>query len=164
MTIERILPQKENREERAHYTLAMIKPDGIQQGIVDEFEGELAQKDITLLSRFPIFFDRESIFRTFRILRELSEFGDDWKEDVAQALQEGSCLAYVLSGENVIEKVLQIRDSIRQKHTNRADYSQRVVKNLIHASDSAEEAELELTVMLEIIDTVKQGPSPQKSL
>lgn len=136
---------------RGEYTIAMIKPDGVVFNLMNEFEDELSNENLIIDFCFPVQLRRETIYSAFKILREPSEFTDNWQEDVADALSAGPSLIYIISGDNAIEKVLRIKRSIREKYLDRSQYVQRVLKNLLHSSDTKEDAQEELAALL--IDT-----------
>lgn len=136
----------------AEYTVAMVKPDGVQRQIGKELELNLLQGGLRTTVCFPVSLDPESIIKLLPILSQPSEFGDFWKIEVIEALQEGPNIVYLISGDDAVSKVLTIRNSIRQRHTDRNLYIEKVVRNLLHASDSSAEALHEIDVLAEKID------------
>ncbi|PJE63975.1 hypothetical protein COU89_00280 [Candidatus Roizmanbacteria bacterium CG10_big_fil_rev_8_21_14_0_10_45_7] len=138
--------------EHDKFTVAMIKPDGVARGLMDEFEQELNVQQLLIDFCFSVSLKRETIYQAFRVLREPSKFTDNWQEDVAQALTVGPSIVYIISGNNAVDKVIQIKKAIRTKYLDRTQYVQRVLKNLIHSSDSTKEAQEELVALIGDID------------
>ncbi|MEX0895666.1 MAG: nucleoside-diphosphate kinase [Patescibacteria group bacterium] len=130
------------------YTIAMIKPDGVAIHLMHEFADELCKSKLSVDFCFPVQLRKETIYEAFKILREPSEFTDNWQEDVAIALSAGPSLIYIISGDNAVEKVLKIKRCIREKYLDRTQYAQRVLQNLLHSSDSKDEASEELTALV----------------
>lgn len=144
-----------NYSSSVEYTVAMIKPDGVRRQIGKELEINLLRDGLKTEMCFPVSLDRESILKLLPILSRPSEFGDSWKIEVIKALQEGPNIVYLISGDDAVSKVLTIRNSIRQRHTDSNLYVERVVRNLLHASDSSAEALDEIDVLGEKIDYEK---------
>lgn len=155
MTTENIrlaIKSTKYRSSSVEYTVAVVKPDGVQKQIGKELEMNLLENDLRIEICFPVSLDRDSIIKLLPVLSQPSEFGDSWKVEVIEALQEGPNIAYIISGDDAVSKVLSIRNSIRRRHTDRNLYVERVVKNLLHASDSSAEALDEIDVLAENID------------
>lgn len=146
------IQEAKNHSSFVEYTVAMVKPDGVQSQIGKELEMSLLQSGLRTTVCFPVSLDPESIIKLLPILSQPSEFGDSWKIEVIEALQEGPNIAYLISGDDAVSKVLAIRNSIRQKYTDCNLYVERVVRNLLHASDSSAEALNEIDVLTEKID------------
>ena len=155
MNIESIrltIQEAKSRSSFIEYTVAMVKPDGVLKQTGREFEMDLRRAGLRTEVCFPVSLDRESIIKLLPVLSRPSEFGDSWKAEVIEALQEGPNIAYLISGDDAVSKVLTIRNSIRQRNTDRNLYVERVVRNLLHASDSSSEALNEIDVLAEKID------------
>lgn len=140
-----------------NFTVLMVKPDGVGRGIIKELEHELFLRNLVVVYDFTVFFDRTLAIKFYPGLGQPSEYGDTWKEDVIMALQEGPCIVYVIAGENAVLEVLKLRNTIRQKYTDRSIYIERVVRNLLHASDTPEEAVREVSILLDVIN--KESPN-----
>ena len=141
-----------NQGFSVEYTVAMVKPDGVRRQIGQELEINLLRDDLKTEICFPVSLDRESIIKLLPVLSRPSEFGCSWKAEVIEALQEGPNIVYLVSGDDAVAKVLAIRNTIRQRHTDRNIYVERVVRNLLHASDSSPEALGEIDVLRGKID------------
>lgn len=149
------IQEAKSRSSCIEYTVATVKPDGVRRRIGKELETNLLRDGLRTEICFSVSLDSESIIKLLPVLSRPSEFGDSWKVEVIKALQEGPNIAYLISGDDAVSKVLTIRNSIRQRHTDRNLYVERVVRNLLHASDSSAEALDEIDVLAEKIDYEK---------
>lgn len=152
------IQEAKSRSSFVEYTVATVKPDGVRRKIGKELEINLLRGGLRTEICFPVSLDSESIIKLLPVLSRPSEFGDSWKTEVIEALQEGPNIAYLISGDDAVSKVLTIRNSIRQRHTDRNLYVERVVRNLLHASDSSTEALDEVDVLAEKIDYERMLP------
>lgn len=150
--VARYISEEYLTENHGQYTVAMIKPDGVASSLMEEFENEIKGQGLSIDFCFPVSLHKETIFQAFKVLRAPSDFSDNWQDDVADALSSGPCLIYIISGESAVEKVLKIKRGIRGKYLDKTQYVQRVLKNLLHSSDSHQDAIDELTALVVDID------------
>jgi nucleoside-diphosphate kinase len=142
-------------------TLAILKPDGVKRDLIGECEKRITEAGLKITKK-----------RTFLMNRKLAEdFRKDIKEKhpiifeaLIEYMTEGPCTVLMVKGENAIEKLREIcgptnpkeapRGTIRGDFGNKNEnmeelYKQgEVIKNIIHSSGNADEAEREIRLIL----------------
>ncbi|MDH7481441.1 MAG: nucleoside-diphosphate kinase [Armatimonadota bacterium] len=126
-------------------TLVLIKPDAFERGLVGQ-----------IISRFENRTFKIKALKLIRPSRELAERhyaahkGKPFYELAVSFLTSGPVVAMVLEGENAIEIVRTMTGATEpckaQPGTIRGDYTLSVTYNLVHASDSPENAEAEIAI------------------
>jgi len=143
-------------------TLILIKPDGVQRGLI----GRILQRFED--AGFKIVGMKLALASKERALKHYTEDitmrrGEHVRNQLVDLITKGPVLAFVLEGVNAIENVRKIVGSTEPKAaqpgTIRGDFAHIsyayadakniVVKNLIHASSSKEDAENEIKVWFE---------------
>ncbi|HEX9908498.1 MAG TPA: nucleoside-diphosphate kinase [Thermoplasmata archaeon] len=123
-------------------TFVMIKPDGIQRGLVGR-----------LVERFEAKGMKICAFKMMHIQRELAERhyeehkGKSFFEPLLDYITSGPVVCMVLEGENVIAAVRTMMGKTNPQDatpgTIRGDFSQVTGRNIVHGSDSSESAKRE---------------------
>lgn len=120
-------------------TLSMVKPDGVRKGLVGEvlrrFEGQglrvAALKMLRLSSG-----QAEAFYAVHR--------GKGFFEELVRFISSGPVVAMVLEAEDAVRRTREIMGATNPKDaapgTLRADFAQEVTENLVHGSDSPENA------------------------
>ncbi len=126
-------------------TFAMVKPDGVQRGLVGE-----------VISRFENRGIKIAALKIMRITPELAEKhygehkGKPFFADLVNFITSGPVAAMVLEGENVIPIVRTMMGATNPKDsapgTIRGDFAMTIDKNIIHGSDSPESALREIGI------------------
>lgn len=125
-------------------TFLMVKPDGVQRGLVGEIVKRFEQKGFQLIgSKLTV------------VSREQAEFhyaehkGKDFYERLVTFITSGPVFAMVWQGEQVIplsRTMIGKTNSLEAAPgTIRGDYAVHTNLNLIHGSDSPESAEREIS-------------------
>jgi len=126
-------------------TFAMVKPDGVQRGLVGEVIRRFEQKGIKVAA-----------LKLMQITPELAEkHYAEHKErpfftDLVNFITSGPVAAMVLEGENVIAMVRTMMGATNPKDsapgTIRGDFGMTIDKNIIHGSDSPASAAREIGI------------------
>lgn len=126
-------------------TFLMVKPDGVQRGIVGE-----------VLERFEARGMKICAIKMMRIPRELAERhyaehkGKTFYEPLLQYITSGPVVCMVLEGENVVATVRTMMGRTNPQDaspgTIRADFAQVTGRNIVHGSDSPESAKREINL------------------
>jgi len=126
-------------------TFAMVKPDGVQRGLVGEVIRRFEQKGIKVAA-----------LKLMQITPELAEkHYAEHKErpfftDLVNFITSGPVAAMVLEGENVIAMVRTMMGATNPKDsapgTIRGDFGMTIDKNIIHGSDSPASAVREISI------------------
>ena len=120
-------------------TFAMVKPDGVQKGLVGEIISRFEKKGLKMVA-----------LKIMKITPELAEKhygehkGKPFFADLVNFITSGPVAAMVLEGENVIPTVRTMMGATNPQDaapgTVRGDFALTIDENIIHGSDSPESA------------------------
>ena len=126
-------------------TFAMVKPDGVEKGLVGEIISRFEKKGLKIVA-----------LKIMKITPELAEEhygehkGKPFFADLVNFITSGPVAAMVLEGENVIPTVRTMMGATNPQDaapgTIRGDYALTVDENIIHGSDSPESAMREIGI------------------
>lgn len=126
-------------------TLAMVKPDGVQRGLIGDIISRFERKEITVAA-----------LKMMQITPELAEKhyeehkGKPFFDDLVSFITSGPVAAMVLTGENVVPRVRIMMGATNPMEaapgTIRGDYAMSINKNIVHGSDSTESAQREISL------------------
>ena len=124
-------------------TFAMVKPDGVQKGLVGEIISRFEKKGLKMVA-----------LKIMKITPELAEKhygehkGKPFFADLVNFITSGPVAAMVLEGENVIPTVRTMMGATNPQDaapgTIRGDFALTIDENIIHGSDSPESAMREI--------------------
>lgn len=124
-------------------TFAMVKPDGVQKGLVGEIISRFEKKGLKMVA-----------LKIMKITPELAEKhygehkGKPFFADLVNFITSGPVAAMVLEGENVIPTVRTMMGATNPQDaapgTVRGDFALTIDENIIHGSDSPESAMREI--------------------
>ena len=124
-------------------TLVLIKPDGIQRGLVGEVIRRLERKTFKIVGLKMLKMDREMAKEHYAHLVDKPFY-----PDLERFMTSHPVIALVVEGK---EAVAVVRDMVGPTNatkappgTIRGDFSNSTSRNIIHASDSKEVAEQEI--------------------
>lgn len=126
-------------------TLVLVKPDGVQRGLVGEVIARLEQRGLRLCAA-----------KFMQVSRSLAEEhyavhqGKPFYEGLVKYITSAPVMAMVWEGPNAVAAVRQTMGATRPYEaapgTIRHDYALTVGRNLTHASDSVENGEKEIAL------------------
>ena len=123
----------------------MIKPDGVQRGFIGEIISRFEKKGIKLVAMKLVSVSRELAEKHYGVHR-----GKPFFEPTVKYITSSPVVAMVLEGDNVIEIVRGMMGKTDPKQaamgTIRGDYGQFIGRNIVHGSDSKENAEFEINL------------------
>ena len=124
-------------------TFAMVKPDGVEKGLVGEIISRFEKKGLKMVA-----------LKIMKITPELAEKhygehkGKPFFADLVNFITSGPVAAMVLEGENVILTVRTMMGATNPQDaapgTIRGDFALTIDENIIHGSDSPESAMREI--------------------
>ena len=126
-------------------TFVMIKPDGVQRGLVGEIHPRFENKGFKIVAA------------KFGVLAE-SIVDKHYEEHLAKPfypgmkayITSGPVFRFVLEGDNVVATVRKMNGATNPTEANpgtiRGDYALSIGKNVIHAADSPESAAREIGI------------------
>ena len=126
-------------------TFVMIKPDGVQRGLVGEILSRFEKKGFKIVAA------------KFGILSD-STVDEHYAEHLSKPfypgmkayITSGPVFRFVLEGENVVAAVRKMNGATNpaeaEPGTVRGDYALTIGRNVIHAADSPESAKREISI------------------
>ncbi|MBS0014612.1 MAG: nucleoside-diphosphate kinase [Desulfobacterales bacterium] len=125
-------------------TLSIIKPDGVNQGLIGEVIKRFEAKGIRIAAMKMLQMTKKQAQGFYAVHRERPFF-----ESLTDFMTSGPVVAMVLEGENVIEKNRSLMGATNYKEaeegTIRRDFATDIEKNVVHGSDSPETAAFEIS-------------------
>lgn len=135
-------------------TFLMVKPDGVQRGLIGEIISRFEKKGFQLVGAKLMTISTELAEQHYAEHKERPFFGE-----LVDFITSGPVFAMVWQGENVIATARKMMGSTNPVDalpgTIRGDYGVQVAMNIIHGSDSAESAEREIGLFFKEEEQVK---------
>ncbi len=129
-------------------TLVFLKPESVMRGLVGEILSKFEKKGFTIVGLKMVWLSREKAEELYEMHK-----GKHFFEELVNHVTSGPVVAMALEGPNAISVVRNMIGKTDPAEagpgTIRGDYGLTVTKNVIHASDSPENAERELRIFFE---------------
>jgi nucleoside-diphosphate kinase len=124
-------------------TLSIIKPDGVQQGLIGEVIKRFEANDIRIVAMKMLQMDKEQAKGFYAVHKKRPFF-----DSLTDFMSAGPIVVMVLEADQVIEKNRTLMGATNYKEaaegTIRRDFATDIEKNVVHGSDSPETAEFEI--------------------
>jgi len=124
-------------------TLSIIKPDGVQRGLVGEILRRLEQAGFKLTGMKMVSMSKKLAEAFYQVHQ-----GKPFFHGLTDFMSSGPCVAVVLEGDDVIaeyRKIMGATDPAQaEKGTIRQAFATDGRKNVVHGSDSTESARWEI--------------------
>lgn len=124
-------------------TFAMIKPDGVRRGLIGEVIKRYEQKGLRIVSAKYIIADRDTVEKHYFNLQNRPFF-----EELVNYILSGPMMIMVIEGEKAIKMVRMINGATHVEEalpgTIRGDFATSTAQNIVHGSDSEENAQFEI--------------------
>lgn len=124
-------------------TLVLVKPDGVQRGLAGEIISRIERKNLKIVALRMLRMDEHMAKRHYA-----AHAGKPFFPDLVKFITSGPLVALLVEGERAIEVMrLMMGDTDPIKAspgTIRGDYGLDIGQNLIHGSDSQENASREI--------------------
>lgn len=124
-------------------TFVMVKPDGVQRGLVGEIISRLERKCLKLVGMKMLWLSRELAERHYEMHK-----GKPFFDDLIAFITSGPVVAMVWEGENAIALVRTMMGALEPTEATpgsiRGDFACTKTMNLIHGADSPENADREI--------------------
>ncbi|WP_166239372.1 nucleoside-diphosphate kinase [Paenibacillus turpanensis] len=125
-------------------TFLMVKPDGVQRGLVGEIVSRFERKGFQLVGGKLMNITREQAEKHYA-----EHLGKPFFEDLVSFITSGPVFGMVWEGDDVItiSRMMMGKTNVLDSMpgTIRGDYAAHTNRNLIHGSDSPESAEREIS-------------------
>ena len=142
-------------------TFLMIKPDGVQRGLIGEIVARFERKGLKLKAGKFMAVNRELAERHYA-----EHQGKPFYEPLLAFITSGPVFAMVWEGDNVIALSRALIGKTNALDalpgTIRSDFAVHTNFNLIHGSDSAENAEREIAIFFDSSELVEYEHTIQR--
>ncbi|MFQ6051903.1 MAG: nucleoside-diphosphate kinase [Candidatus Hydrothermarchaeota archaeon] len=126
-------------------TFVMIKPDGVSRGLMGEIIRRIERRGLKISGMRMVWIDRELAEKLYEIHKDKPFF-----ESIISFITSSPVLTMVVEGKDVVKVVRDMIGSTDPKDaltgTIRGDFAIDVGRNVIHAADSLENAEREISL------------------
>ncbi|PZV00331.1 MAG: nucleoside-diphosphate kinase [Leptolyngbya sp.] len=144
-------------------TFLMIKPDGVQRGLISNIIGRFETKGFTLVGLKFMAVSRELAEKHYDVHRERPFFAG-----LVDFITSGPVVAMVWEGEGVIASARKIIGATKpleaEPGTIRGDLGVTVGRNIIHGSDAPETAQTEIALWFTEAELVSWEPAAKSWL
>jgi nucleoside-diphosphate kinase len=124
-------------------SLVLIKPDAIQRGLAGEIISRLERKGLKIVAMKMLHMDKKLAQRHYAIHK-----GKAFFDDLVNFITSSPLIAIVFQGKNAVEIIRQMMGETdpakASSGTIRGDFGIDIGHNLIHGSDSLENASKEI--------------------
>ena len=135
-------------------TFVMVKPDGVQRGLIGEVVSRIERKGMKIVAMKMLHITQETAERHYAEHREKPFFNA-----LVDYITSGPVVAMVVEGKNAISVIRKLVGKTNPVEadpgTIRGDLAMDIGRNIVHASDSPESAEREIGIFFsseEVID------------
>ena len=124
-------------------TLSIVKPDGVQKNVIGEVYRRFEQAGLKIVAARMLRLSNAQAGQFYAVHRERPFY-----KDLVAYMTSGPVMVQVLEGENAVAKNREIMGATDPKKaapgTIRADLATSIEQNVVHGSDSAENAAIEI--------------------
>jgi nucleoside-diphosphate kinase len=124
-------------------TLSIIKPDGVQKNLIGEIYSRFEKGGLEIVAARMMHLSKEQAEGFYAVHKERPFFND-----LVSYMTSGPVMVQALQGEGAIAKNRQIMGATNpadaEPGTIRADFAASIEENVVHGSDAAETAAVEI--------------------
>jgi nucleoside-diphosphate kinase len=125
-------------------TLSIVKPDGVARNLIGEVYHRFEKAGLTIIAARMLVLSQREAEGFYAVHRERSFF-----KDLVTYMTSGPVLVQVLEGQGAVARNREIMGATDPKKaapgTIRADLAESIERNVVHGSDSPENAAQEIT-------------------
>jgi nucleoside-diphosphate kinase len=125
-------------------TLSIVKPDGVEKNLIGEVYRRFEQSGLVIVAARMMHLSRSEAEGFYAVHRERPFF-----KDLCTYMTSGPVIVQVLEGENAVARHREIMGATDPKKaapgTIRADLAASIEENVVHGSDSLENAAREIS-------------------
>jgi nucleoside-diphosphate kinase len=135
-------------------TLSIIKPDGVQRGLIGEIVKRLEQKNLKIVAMKMLHMTKQQAQGFYAVHRERPFF-----ESLTDFMSSGPAVVMVLEGENVIVRYRELMGATDFREaadgTIRKEFATDIEKNVVHGSDASETASFEISYFFNRFEIIR---------
>ena len=129
-------------------TFGMLKPDAVERGLIGQVIARLEAKGLKVVAMKMLKIDRKKAERLYEVHK-----GKPFYNGLVDYSMSGPVVTMILEGEGAIKRLRQVIGATdpakAEPGTIRREFGLEVLKNVIHAADSPENAEREMRIFFE---------------
>ena len=135
-------------------TLSIVKPDGVERGLVGEVVRRLEKEGLKIIAMKMIHMTKAQADGFYAVHRERPFF-----ESLTTFMSSGPAVVMVLEGEDAILRYRTLMGATNYKDaaegTIRRDFATDIEKNVVHGSDAPDTAAFEIGYFFNAFEIVK---------
>ena len=143
-------------------TLSIIKPDGVQRGLIGEVVQRLEKNRLKIVAMKMIHMTKAQAKGFYAVHRERPFF-----ESLTDFMSSGPAVVMVLEAENAIARYRDLMGATNYKEaaegTIRREFASDIEKNVVHGSDAPETAAFEISYFFNQFEIVNVQTNQNKS-
>ncbi len=124
-------------------TFSIVKPDGVQKNLIGQVYSRFEKAGLQIIAARMVHLTQAQAEGFYSVHRERGFF-----KDLVKYMTSGPVIAQVLEGDNAVAKHRELMGATDPKKaapgTIRADFASSIEENVVHGSDSAENAAVEI--------------------
>lgn len=124
-------------------TLSIIKPDGVQKNLIGEIVGRFEKAGLEIVAARMMHLTTEQAQGFYGVHKDRPFFND-----LVSYMMSGPVIVQVLRGDDAIAKNREIMGATNPADadpgTIRADFAESIEENIVHGSDAADTAAVEI--------------------
>lgn len=132
-------------------TLSIVKPDGVQKNLIGEVYRRFEQAGLKIVAARMMQLTQVQAEGFYAVHRERPFF-----KDLVKYMSSGPVVVQVLEGENAVARNRELMGATdpkkADKGTIRADLAASIEENVVHGSDSADNAGIEIAYFFAAAD------------
>ena len=136
-------------------TLSIVKPDGVSRNLIGKVVGRLEAVDIKIRAMKMIKMTKEQAKGFYKVHE-----GKPFYESVTDFMSSGPSVVMVLDGDDVIKEYRKLMGATNYKEveegTIRREFATDIEKNVVHGSDSEENARFEINYFFNALEIPAQ--------
>ncbi len=129
----------------------MIKPDGVKRGLIGEIISRFEKRGLKIVSLKMVKMSRDIAEKLYD-----EHKGKSFFEELVNYVTSGPVVCMVIEGDDVVQVIRRMIGNTDPKEappgTIRGDYALSKSENVIHASDSIEKAQREMSLFFDKSD------------
>jgi nucleoside-diphosphate kinase len=145
-SMDKVLRKGGEGESLTERTLVFLKPEAILRGLMGEIIGRIEKRGLIIAAMKLLQPTRKQAEKVYEVHR-----GKNFYEPLVEHVISGPILAMVVEGPNAVSIVRNMIGKTSpleaQPGTIRGDFALDVQKNIVHASDSLENARKEIEIL-----------------
>src|SRR5690606_22185509 len=138
-------------------TLSIVKPDGVQKNVIGEVYRRFEQAGLKIIAARMLQLTQAQAEGFYAVHKERPFF-----KDLVKYMSSGPVIVQVLEGENAVLKNRELMGATdpkkADKGTIRADFATSIEENVVHGSDSVDNAKIEIAYFFATADLCPRAP------